>query len=172
MSISVARIRDVAEGVQSGQFTVGDRAAVTSLGDLGEAYTSLLDSPVTAVVSVMGSTGRSNLSPVWFDYSDDLVLLNMAAGRKKVQWLRANPQATFMLMNPENAYHWMSIKATVSREIAEDDPVEGARVTAHIDRMAAKYLGAQEGYALRDPDGERRILFEFTVDSVATFGRP
>jgi hypothetical protein len=82
MSISVSKIRDVVDGVQSGQFAVGDRSAVHSLSDLDADYRALLDGPVTAVVSVMGGTGRSNLSPVWFDYVDDRVLLNMAAGRK------------------------------------------------------------------------------------------
>ena len=173
MPISVSKIRDVADGVQAGQFEVGERAALQSLDDLDPVYRQLLDGPVTAVISVTGGAGRSNLSPVWFDYEGDRVLLNMAAHRKKVLWLRANPQATFLLMNPENPYHWMSIKATVAREISEDDPVEGTRVSAQLDRMAAKYLGADGGYALRDPSrDERRVLFEFSVESVATFGKP
>lgn len=72
----------------------------------------------------------------------------------------------------ESPYHWLSIKATVTREIPEDDPVEGPRLTAHIDRMARKYLGV-ERYELRDPGREeQRILFELRVDRVATFGRP
>ena len=57
--------------------------------------------------------------------------------------------------------------------VTEDDATEGPRVSAQIDRMATKYLGTNDGYALRDPSKhERRVLFEFTVDSVATFGRP
>jgi nitroimidazol reductase NimA-like FMN-containing flavoprotein (pyridoxamine 5'-phosphate oxidase superfamily) len=172
MTIAVSKIRDVADGVQSGQFEVGERSAMQSLTELDLAYRRLLDGRVTAVISVTGGAGRSNLSPVWFDYDEDRVLLNLAAHRKKVQWLRQRPEATFLLMNPENPYHWMSIKATVAREISEDDPSEGPRVTAHLDKMARKYLGAQ-AYTLRDPSrNERRILFEFSVDSLATFGRP
>jgi PPOX class probable F420-dependent enzyme len=173
MSIAVSKIRDIADGVQAGQFEVGERSALQSLADLDPVYRQLLDGPVTAVISVTGGAGRSNLSPVWFDYDGDRVLLNLAAHRKKVHWLQKNPRATFLLMNPENPYHWMSIKATVARQISEDDPVDGARVTAQLDRMAAKYLGEDGGYALRDPSrSERRVLFEFSVDSVATFGRP
>jgi hypothetical protein len=173
MPIAVSKIRDIADGVQAGQFEVGERSALSSLGDLDPVYRQLLDGPVTAVISVTGSAGRSNLSPVWFDYEGDRVLLNLAAHRKKVQWLQENPQVTFLLMNPENPFHWLSIKATVVGHISEDDPVAGARVTAQLDRMAAKYLGEHGGYAFRDPSrGERRLLFEFSVDSVATFGRP
>jgi PPOX class probable F420-dependent enzyme len=172
MSITVAKFLDVAEGTQPGQFTIGDHVAVQSLTNLEPIYKRLLDEPITAIVAVIGSSGRANLTPVWFDYEGDTVLLNLATHRKKVDWLRANPQATFLLMNPENAYHWLSIKATVTREISEDDPTEGKRVTEQLDRIFHKYTGGDE-YALRDPSfDERRVLFELRVDSVATFGRP
>jgi PPOX class probable F420-dependent enzyme len=173
MAIAVNRVLDVADGPQPGQFEVGDRSAVERLDQLDPVYRELLDGPVTAVISVIGSTGVSHLSPVWFDYEGELVLLNLASHRKKVGWLRKNPRATFLLMNPQNPYHWVSIKTTVSREIAEDDAEEGPRVTAHIDRMFARYGGGDGGYSLRDPGrDERRILVELRVDSVATFGRP
>ena len=76
-------------------------------------------------------------------------------------------------MNPENPYHWMSIKATVVNEIHEDDPDEGHRATEQIDRIWTKYTGAEPPYGLRDPElDERRILMEARVDSVALFGQP
>jgi PPOX class probable F420-dependent enzyme len=173
MTITVAKFRDVADGTQPGQFQVGARDAVDSLEDLDPVYKQLIDEPVTAVVAVMGSTGRPNLTPVWFDYEGNTVLLNLATHRKKVDWLRANPQATFLLMNPANPYHWLSVKATVTREISEDDPEEGARVTEQLDRIWKKYTGDDGHYALRDPGrDERRVLFELQVDTIATFGRP
>jgi PPOX class probable F420-dependent enzyme len=173
MAIPVAKFRDVADGTQPGQFQVGDRAGITSLDELDPVYRQLLDEPVTAVVAVIGGAGRANLTPVWFDYEGNTVLLNLATHRKKADWLRQNPQATFLLMNPQNAYHWISIKATVSREVSEDDPVEGSQVSAQLDRIWTKYTGNEGPYALRDPGkDERRVLFELAVDSVATFGRP
>ncbi len=122
-----------------------------SLADLDPVYRQLLDEPVTAIVSVTGGDGRSNLTPVWFDYEVDLVLLNLATHRKKVEWLRKDPRATFLLMNPANPYHWMSIKCTVAREISEDDPDEGPRVTAQLNKIFTKYTGSTDPYALRDP---------------------
>jgi PPOX class probable F420-dependent enzyme len=173
MAITVAKFRDVAEGTQPGQFQIGDRDRVTTLADLDPIYRQLLDEPITAVVAVIGGTGRPNMTPVWFDYEGDTVLLNLATHRKKVDWLRKNPEATFLLLNPANAYHWVSIKATVRREVSEDDPVDGARVTAQLDRIWTKYTGNEGPYGLRDPArDERRVLFEFDVDSIATFGRP
>lgn len=173
MAISVARFIDVSEGVRPGQFTVGDHTSVSSLSDLDPTYRQLLDDPVTAIIAVTGNDGRSNLTPVWFDYEGDLVLLNLATHRKKVGWLRKNPQATFSLMNPANAYHWLSIKCTVAREVPEEDPHEGRRVIDQLDRIYTKYTDDTGPYSLRDPSiDERRVLFELTVDRIATFGTP
>ena len=172
MAFTVAKFKDVAEGTQPGQFTIGDREDVASLSDLDPIYRQLIEEPVTAVIAVMGAAGRPNLTPVWFDYEGDTILLNLATHRRKVDWLKANPQATFLLMNPQNPYHWLSIKGTVTREISEDDPAEGPRVTAQLNKIFKKYTGG-EVYALRDPSlDERRVLLEMRVDSVATFGRP
>lgn len=173
MSITVMKYRDITDGLQPGQFEIGERTIVQSLSELDPACKSLLEGPVTAVVSVTGATGLSNLTPVWFDYSGDLVLLNLASHRKKVTWLRRNPHATFLLMNPQNAYHWLSIKATVAREISEDDPTDGHRATETIDRMWTKYTGNPPPYGARDvTKNERRVLLELRADSVATYGRP
>ena len=76
-------------------------------------------------------------------------------------------------MNPENAYHWLSIKTKVKREISEDDPVEGQRVTDELQKIWVKYTQNDPPYGLRDPSiDERRVLFELEVVKVATFGRP
>jgi PPOX class probable F420-dependent enzyme len=173
VSITVAKFRDVANGLQPGQFTIGDREPVSSLTDLDPIYKRLLDEPVTAIVAVLGSDGLPNLTPVWFDYEGDTVLLNLATHRKKVDWLRQAPHATFLLMNPENSYHWVSIKTVVRREVSEDDPAEGQRVTDQLDRIWVKYTSNEPPYGLRDPSiNERRVLFELAVVKVATFGQP
>jgi PPOX class probable F420-dependent enzyme len=172
MGFKHASFLDVAEGLQPNQFTIGDRSLLDSLDELPTEYRQLLDEPVTSIVAITGSDGRPNLSPVWFGYEGDKVLLNFAEHRKKTGWLRATPHVTVMLMNPANPYHWLSIKATVTNEIHEDGP-EGARATETIDAMWTKYTGNAAPYGLRDPSfDERRVLFECTVDSVATFGRP
>ena len=61
----------------------------------------------------------------------------------------------------------------VTREVSEDDPAEGQRVTGQLDRIWVKYTGDQPPYGLRDPSiNERRVLFELAVVRVATFGQP
>lgn len=173
MSVTVAKFLDVAEGLQPNQFTIGSRDEITSISDLDPTYRQLMDKPYACVMAVMGGDGRPNLTPMWFDYEGDKVLVNVAAHRRKTGWIRDHPEITILIMNPENMYHWLSIKVTVEREISEDDPDEGERVTAQLNRIWQKYIGEGDEYGLRDPSmDERRVLFECRVDRIATFGQP
>jgi PPOX class probable F420-dependent enzyme len=173
MSIRVAQFLDVASGLQPNQFSVGSHAEIVSLDDLDPTYKQLLDRPIAAVFAVIGSDGRPNLTPMWFDYERDKVLVNVATHRKKVEWIRKNPQLTLLLLNPDNAYHWVQIKCTVEREILEDDPDEGKRATDQVDKIWTKYTQNDPPYGLRDPSiNERRVLFVCQVDRIATFGKP
>lgn len=172
MTIRVAKFLDVADGSQPGQFSVGAHAEVGSLDDLDPMYKQLLDRPIACIVGLVGNDGRVNQTPMWFDYEGDTVLVNVATHRKKVEWIRKHPQLSVLLVNPDNAYHWVSIKCTVAREILEDDPVEGKRVTAQLDKIWTKYTQNPPPYGLRDPSiDERRVLFECPVERVATFGK-
>ena len=173
MSVPVSNFLDVSAGLQPNQFSVGSRDSISSISQLDETYKQLMDKPFACTMAVMGKDGRPNLTPMWFDYEGDKVLINVAEQRKKTDWIRATPEVTILIMNPENMYHWMSIKVTVEREISEDDPTEGARVTEQLNRIWQKYVGEGDEYGLRDPSiEERRVLFECKVDKIATFGQP
>jgi PPOX class probable F420-dependent enzyme len=173
MDIKVGKFLDVADGVQPGQFTVTSHDHIGSLTDLDPTYRQLLDKPVTMVLGVEGPDGRPNLTPMWFDYDGDRVLINCAEHRKKTGWLRRNPEATVLLMNPDNAYHWVALWIRAEREISEDDPKEGRWVVEQLDKIWHKYTGDSGSYALRDPSmDEKRVLFVCSVQRITTFGRP
>ena len=173
MSVTVAKFLDVANGLQANQFSIGDRYTVNSISELDATYKQLMDKPIPVVMAVMGGDGRPNLTPMWFDYEGDKVLINVAEHRKKTSWIRKTPEITLLLLNPENMYHWMSLKVTVEREISEDDPKDGKWVTEQVNRIWKKYIGEGDEYSLRDPSiDERRVLFECRVDRIATFGKP
>ncbi len=173
MAIKVAQFLDVANGLQAKQFSVGGHETLSSLDDLDPIYKQLIDSPFHANFAVIGNDGRTNLTPMWFDYEGDKVLVNVATQRKKVEWMRARPEFTILIVNPANMYHWISLHVHVSKEILEDDPVEGPKVTAQLDKIWTKYTGNEPPYGLRDPSiDERRVLFVCDIDRIATFGKP
>ena len=62
---------------------------------------------------------------------------------KKTDWIRTTPQVSILIMNPENMYHWMSLKVTVEREIHEDDPNEGEWVTQQLNRAFGRSTSAR-----------------------------
>lgn len=173
MAIKISRFLDVSQGLQADQFSVGSHTQIDSLDQLDPAYKQLLDKPITCFLGLIGNDGLVNQTPMWFDYAGDKVLVNVATHRKKVEWIRNRGKLSILLVNPENPYHWLSLKCSVAEEILEDDPERGAQVTAQLDKIWTKYTNNEPPYGLRDPSiNERRVLFVCNVDRVATFGAP
>lgn len=168
----VANFRHVANGLQPGQFAVGERHRAGHLADLDPIYRALLDRPITVTLGLIGPDGRPSLTPMWFDHEGDKILLNTASHRPKCEWIRRSPHPTILLVSPDNPYHWMQIKCTVEQEVREWEP-GGERVTQQLDRIWTRYTGNPPPYGLRDPSiDEKRVLFICGVDRVATFGVP
>ncbi len=171
-AFTVANFRHVANGTQPGQFDVGERRRAAHLADLDPIYKQLLDGPTTMTLGIIGPDGRPSLTPMWFDYEGDKVLVNTAAHRPKCAWIRRCKQLTCLLVNPKNSYHWVQIKCTVETELRESDP-GGDVVTRHVDKLWTKFTGNPGPYGLRDPAiEEKRVLFVCGVDRIATFGVP
>ena len=169
---TVADFKHVADGTQEGQFSIGEKKRVSGLADLDPIYRNLLDRPITATLGITGPDGRINLTQMWFDYEGDKILVNTAAHRAKCGWIRKDPRLTIMMVNPDNPYHWMSIKCTVENEIREGEP-GGERAPRQTDKIWVKYTGQDPPYGLRDPViDEKRVLFECKIDRIATFGKP
>ena len=85
---TIATFRHVADGLQEGQFAVGDRRRATSLDDLDPIYRELLDRPITVTLAVTGPDGRPGLTPMWFDHDGEKILVNTASHRPKCGWIR------------------------------------------------------------------------------------
>ena len=169
---TIANFRHVADGLQKGQFAVGERRKATSLSELDPIYRQLLDQPITVTLGLIGPDGRVNLTPMWFDHEGDKILVNTASHRAKCGWIRKQPRLTLLLVNPANPYHWLQIKCTVEKELREWE-LGGAYVTKQLDRIWTKYTGNPPPYGLRDPGiEEKRVLFVCGIDRLATFGKP
>ncbi len=169
---TIADFRHVADGLQEGQFAVGQRRKAASLADLDPIYRDLLDRPITITLGLIGPDGRVSLTPMWFDHEDDKILVNTAAHRAKCDWIRAQPNLTVLIVNPDNPYHWVQIKCTVEQELREVDD-GGEAVTRQLDRIWTKYTGEAPPYGLRDPEiDETRVLFVCAIHRIATFGKP
>ena len=96
---TIANFRSVAHGLQEGQFAVGERNQASGLRDLDPKYKRLLDEPVTMTLGLIGPDDRIGLTPMWFDYEGDKILVNTASHRRKCEWIRKNPRLMILLVN-------------------------------------------------------------------------
>lgn len=167
----MAKISDVIVAGKEGSFTVGD-SDQGGLSDLPDYHLQLLDGPVTAALCTIGNNGRFQLTPVWVGHDGTHLELNTKRGRLKDKHLRTNGKVAVLLVNPDDAYHWISIDGEVVDVIDEDDPERGHLATESIDSLAQLYIN-QFPYPYRDPaGGEVRVLFKVLPTRILTFGHP
>jgi PPOX class probable F420-dependent enzyme len=157
---------------QPGAFSVGERSEASGLDAIPETHRMLLTGPITATLATINRSGTVQLTPVWVGSDDTHVLLNTAKGRVKDRNMRERPDVTLLFMNPENPYHWMSIRGVIEEAIDEDDPERGHLVTEDIDNAAELYVN-QRPYPFRDPvNPDVRVLFRVRPVKVQVFGAP
>ena len=123
-------------------------------------------------LGLIGPDGRVGLTPMWFDYEGDKVLVNTASHRPKCEWIRKNPRLTILLVNPNNPYHWVQIKCTVEKEMREWEP-GGEYVTKQLDRIWHKYTGQSGHYAfaIRKSTKSACCLFAVSIGSPRSANR-
>ena len=109
---------DVANGLQPGQFAVGERTTIRSLSELDPIYKALLDRPITVTLGLIGPDGRVGLTPMWFDYEGDKILVNTASHRAKCEWIRQRPQLTLLSQRVRTPMHTKSERVTHDESIA------------------------------------------------------
>lgn len=116
---------------------------------------------VFAHLATIMTDGTPQVTPVWLDYTGNLVRVNSARGRTKVRNMKEGTAVALSMVDPDNAYRGMQVRGRVTR-VTED----GA--DAHIDSLAKKYLG-KDTYPFRQP-GEVRVLYEIEPTAVQAWG--
>jgi PPOX class probable F420-dependent enzyme len=129
--------------------------------DIPERYRDLFDKPAFAHLATLMPDGTPQVTPVWCDLQDGLVVVNTAKGRQKDRNLRRDPRVALAISDPANPYRYLQVRGRVV-EIDE----QGA--DAHIDRMAKKYLD-KDKYPFRQP-GEVRVLYKIQPERVQAYG--
>jgi PPOX class probable F420-dependent enzyme len=115
-----------------------------------DAYRDLLDKPAIAHLATLMPDGTPQVTPVWCDFDGRHVRVNSAKGRRKDLNMRGDARVSLSLCDPDNAYRYLEIRGRVV-DITE------AGADAHIDALAAKYLGV-DSYPNRR-EGEVRVIY-------------
>jgi PPOX class probable F420-dependent enzyme len=126
-----------------------------------DSHAGILDTKALLYLGTQNKDGSPQVSPVWFGTNGDIIEVNSAKGRLKDLNMRARPQVSIAIVDPENAYRWVGIQGTVV-EITENGAEE------HIDALANKYLGV-DSYPNRQ-EGQVRVIYRIRADKVFTMG--
>jgi PPOX class probable F420-dependent enzyme len=118
-----------------------------------------LSRPNYATISVVRPDGQPVSVPTWYLFEGGQVVVNMDAGRKRLDYLRADPRVSLSAMDPDNWITHVSVQGRVV-EIVDDPDL------ADIDRIARHYTG--QAYSVRD---RARITARIDVDRWHGWGR-
>jgi PPOX class probable F420-dependent enzyme len=131
------------------------------MATIPEKYQDLLQKKAFAQLATLMPDGSPHVSPVWFEFDGQNILINTAKGRVKDRNMRRDPRVGLDIVDPDNAYRHLSIRGRVV-DVTEN----GA--DAHIDKLTKKYIG-QDKYPYRGP-GEVRVLYKITPEHSHTMG--
>jgi PPOX class probable F420-dependent enzyme len=104
--------------------------------------------------------GTPQVTPVWFDWDGEHIILNTARGRVKDKVLRRHPVAAVLIADPATYYRYIQIKGPVVFE-SEEGAYE------QICGMQEKYRGDRD-YPKRP--GEIRVIYKIKPEKVQARG--
>ena len=127
---------------------------------LTEEQQRFLDNPYYAVVTTIRPDGTPHNTVVWVEQAAGEVSFNTATGRAKARHLERNPAVALTVVDPNDAYRWLSVSGTaeVTREDADDQ----------IDRLSEKYTGRAR-YTGHKP-GEDRLKVRIRIERMQPYG--
>lgn len=126
-----------------------------------EHYQDLFDRPIIVSLATVQPDGQPQVTPVWADYVDGHVRVNTAAGRQKHRNLIERPQATILVVDPDNVQRFVEVRGRVA-DVSEETG------DAVIDKLAHDYLGV-DVYPWHTPE-ETRVTFLIEPVRVVTSG--
>jgi PPOX class probable F420-dependent enzyme len=93
----------------------------------------VLKRPNPAVMATVRPDGTPVTVATWYLWDGDRVLLNMDAGRKRLEHIRANPRISLTVLDGDTWYRHVSVQGRATLEPDAD--------LTNIDRVAKHYTG-------------------------------
>jgi PPOX class probable F420-dependent enzyme len=92
-----------------------------------------LKRPNPAVIACVRPDGYPMSVATWYDWQDDLILVNMHESRSRLRWMRSNPKVSVTVLD-QDWYRHVSLFGSVVKIV--DD-----MTLADIDRLCRRYTG-------------------------------
>lgn len=101
-----------------------------------EKVSELLARANPSVITTVRPDGQPVSVATWYLWSDGRVLVNMDEGRKRLEYMRAEPRVSLTVLSADDWYTHVSLQGRVSELLDDPDLVD-------IDRLAKHYTGNQ-----------------------------
>ncbi len=119
--------------------------------ELDKVIRHKLEEPQYWHLATVNPDGSPQVTTVWVDLRDGLILVNSALGRRKTRNIEGNPGVALSWHDPEDPHHSVAIQGRVV------ETTVGREAEADIDGLAQKYLG-RSPYPWRQ-QGEQRVTY-------------
>ena len=126
---------------------------------VSQAATEFLALPNQATIAVVREDGQPITYPTWYLFEDGQVVVNMDAGRKRIEHLRRDPRVSLSAMGLDDWVDHITVIGHVAEWVQDPDLVD-------IDRIATHYTGSP--YPTRH---RPRITARIDVDRWYGWGR-
>jgi PPOX class probable F420-dependent enzyme len=127
--------------------------------DVPDTHADLLEAPNTAVLTTVGPNGLPQSTAVWFLVENGVVKTSITTDRQKYRNLTRNPKATLFVLDPQNPFRTIEIRATVK---LTPDPDKGL-----LPKFADRY---DVPLAALEQAGGDRVVADLTPVRVVTNG--
>jgi PPOX class probable F420-dependent enzyme len=97
-------------------------------------YDALLREPNAAVIGTLMPDGSPSTVATWYLWEDGRILVNMDAGRKRLEWMRNDPRVSLTVLM-ENWSRHISLRGRVIELVGGEQGLDD------IDRIARHYIG-------------------------------
>ena len=114
-----------------------------------DTHRDLLDAQV-GVLGTIGSSGRPQLSGIWFLAEGDTVKLSLNTARQKLKNLQANPAASLLILDLGMPYRYLELRGD-------------AEISPDPDYVFADKVGAKYGSDLRAHDRPGQTRYVVTI---------
>src|SRR5689334_22942328 len=99
-----------------------------------ESHKDLLEKPIVAVFTTVTQEGKPNSVGIWRLYDGEHIMISTDYGSRKHKNVQANPNVSFIMLDPENPYRTLEVRGVVA-EMSEAGALEV------LDKLAEFYLG-------------------------------
>lgn len=120
-------------------------------------FVEILQRPNPAVMATVRPDGAPVSVATWYLWEDDRVLVNLDAGRKRLEHIRASPRISLTVLDGDSWYRHISLQGEVSTQPDPD--------LTDIDRIATHYT--DKPYANRE---RPRVSVWMDVDRYHVWG--